>query len=547
MKVRTIAHRIQDRVLASFGRAPSDRAGLVQAMLIPKQGDATGYWLQLGIATMLATLGLALNSTAVVIGAMLIAPLMKPLVDLAMGLATGSPALALRATIRTLVSIAVVVVVAVAITWLLPFHSITPELEARTAPSLLDLAVAAACALAAAYATLRADADIATTAAGTSIGISLVPPLCACGYGIALGDPDVARGAALLFTANLSGILAIAAVMFVGAGFARVDMRQEEQTFDALDKKHASIRVGRAISKVTTKRLGPFARIVPPLVLVAMVFIPLERAVGEIKHRSEISQAVSDIVDSDKRRVVQYTLDQTAKAVILRVVVVGDAHTASELETVLRQRLAGLGVDDPKLSVWAVPDAASVSALTRRIDEMPPPSTPEPVAQTVHRYTSDLADDIRAVWPKESGKLVRVALDLDHPDQIRITHLGAPLGAPALRLLAAAIEPHAGAVSITEDALASVEAEPTDGVRWLPAALDLVARARRSGVPSCITVPALPGAPRGRTAKPPDPSAVFVRTIVAALVAGDPTVTESEGERWRATSGPACAAARPAP
>jgi uncharacterized membrane protein len=109
----------------------------------------------------------------------------------------------LRAAIRTIASVGLVVLVATAITWLLPFHEITSELEARTVPSLLDLVVAAACALTAAYTTLRTDADIATTAAGTSVGISLVPPLCACGYGIALQDPAVSRGAALLFTANL--------------------------------------------------------------------------------------------------------------------------------------------------------------------------------------------------------------------------------------------------------------------------------------------------------------------------------------------------------
>jgi uncharacterized hydrophobic protein (TIGR00271 family) len=530
-------------LLASFGRSPLERNALVHGMLAPKKGDAAGYWLQLTIATMLATLGLALNSTAVVIGAMLIAPLMKPLVDLAMGLATGSAALALRATIRTLASIAVVVVVAALITWLLPFHEITSELEARTAPTLLDLAVAAACALAAAYATLRSDAEIATTAAGTSIGISLVPPLCACGYGLALGDMEVSRGAALLFTANLSGILALSTIMFVCTGFARVDIRQEEaDTFDALEHRRVSERVGQAWTSLASKRLRPIARIVPPLLLIAIVFFPLQRAVGEIQHRSVIRQAVSELLGSAKRRVVQYTLDHTSRGVIVRVVVLGDSHTASDLEQVLRDRLARLDVKNPTLSVWAVPDAASVSALAHRIDDLPPPVAQEPVADTVHRYSADLAGVIRRVWPNTSGVLVGVELDLDHPDHVHVTHLGTALGPSGLTLLASAIEPHAGPVSITEDAFDPIVVASGGVDRWLVDAAELVGRARRAGLKACITM----APPLVKPTRIDADADVRIREQVHLLAADD--VTLVDGDQWRASASvEPCVAASPAP
>ena len=137
MTVHAMRMRLGDRVLAAFGRKPEARAGIVRGMLSPRSGDVIGYWLQLVIAAMLATLGLALNSTAVVIGAMLIAPLMRPIVEVGMGLAAGSAALALRAAVRTTASICVVAAIAIAIAWLLPFRTITPQLEARTAPTLL--------------------------------------------------------------------------------------------------------------------------------------------------------------------------------------------------------------------------------------------------------------------------------------------------------------------------------------------------------------------------------------------------------------------------
>lgn len=453
MKLRAVVHRAQDRVARSLGRAPEDRDALVQQMLRPREGDATGYWLQLAIATILATLGLALNSTAVVIGAMLIAPLMTPLVELSMGLATGSASLALRALGRTVTSIAVVIAVAIAVTYLLPFHELTAELEARTGPSLLDLVVAGACALAAAYATLRAGADIATTAAGTSIGISLVPPLCAAGYGIALQDDSVASGAALLFTANLSGILATATAIFVLAGFGRVAATAVDSP--AMGRAPWSTeRLGQAWSQRAVPTLGPFARIVPPLALLALVYVPLHRAVGEIKHRGEVRQAVADLFESEKQRIVRYTLDHDARGVIVRAVVVGDPSAASELDRELRTRLVGVGVANPRISVWAVPDAALVSALAHRVDELPPPVTPEPAPATAHRYSSELAKQLRAVWPKSgTGSLLAAWLDLERPTHVHVVHLGAPLGAAGVQLLARALDPAAGALEIAEDAL----------------------------------------------------------------------------------------------
>lgn len=546
MRVRRVLHQLQDRILVSLGGDTSARDALVHQMLKPRRGEAGGYWLQLVIATMLATLGLALSSTAVVIGAMLIAPLMKPLVELAMGLATGSAALALRAAIRTIASIAVVVLVAWAITSLLPFHEITGELEARTAPSLLDLAIAAACALAAAYASLRSDADIATTAAGTSIGISLVPPLCACGYGLAIRDLDVARGAALLFTANLSGILAMATAVFVVAGFARVDIRAQEMLED-IDARRASIRIGRAWTNVAARRLGPFARIVPPLVLLGIVFVPLQRAVGEITHRSDVRRSVAEVLGSDRRRVVQYTLEHSAKAVILRVVVVGDAKVAGELEAMLRARLRGLDVLDPQLSVWAVPDASSLSAISRRLDAIPPPTTPEPDAQVARRFTSDTAEAIRALWPKEGGELMSISLDLDHPERVRLTVLGPPLGAAGLNILASALKAQTGPLSIIEDALTPVEASVGDAASWLVATVDLLSRTKGvTGVVLCVTVPRPPERARGRPAIV-DADA-DVRASVATLSAEGANVSIVEGDRWRATpSRSPCVAPTPIP
>lgn len=157
---------------------------MVKDMLHRDPKEAMSYWLQLVVSVGIATLGLVVGSAAVVIGAMLVAPLMTPIVGLAMGLATGSPFLVLRSSGRVLLSVGVAVGGAALITVLLPFHELNAEIAGRTTPTVLDLLTAAFCALAGVYASLRPGSDTATTAAGTSIGISLVPPLCASGYGL---------------------------------------------------------------------------------------------------------------------------------------------------------------------------------------------------------------------------------------------------------------------------------------------------------------------------------------------------------------------------
>ena len=86
----------------------------------------------------------------------------------------------------------------------------TRALTTRTSPTALDLLVAVFCAIAAAYAQVRSGSDTTATAAGTAIGIALVPPLCVVGYGLGTRSREIASGAALLFTANLCAILLFA-------------------------------------------------------------------------------------------------------------------------------------------------------------------------------------------------------------------------------------------------------------------------------------------------------------------------------------------------
>ncbi len=172
------------------------------------------------LSTLLATVGLFADSSAVVIGAMLLAPLMAPIVSLAMGLLRADESL-LRPSLRK-IGIGVVLALGASafVTWLLPDTPLTDQVRARINPTLLDLGVAILSGIAAAYS--KSFKEIIQSLAGVSIAVALVPPLATAGIGIGLGSFGIFFEAFLLFFTNLVGIVLAGALTFYTLGFSNV-------------------------------------------------------------------------------------------------------------------------------------------------------------------------------------------------------------------------------------------------------------------------------------------------------------------------------------
>ncbi len=170
------------------------------------------------LSTLLALTGLYANSAPVIIGAMILAPLMSPIVSLAMGLARTEVQL-IRNSLRTLINgIAAGLLCGIAFAWLMPTESFTAEMQSRISPTLLDLAVAVVSGVAGAYA--HAKEEIAKSLAGVAIAVALVPPLSVAGIGLGWAEWEMAKGAGLLFVTNIVGISLAATVTFLVMGFA---------------------------------------------------------------------------------------------------------------------------------------------------------------------------------------------------------------------------------------------------------------------------------------------------------------------------------------
>ena len=179
--------------------------------------DST-YVVLMVLSTMLATVGLYLDSASVIIGAMLLAPLMAPIISLSMSMLRYEQKLLKQSLIKVAVGIAVALAVAFVFTLVSPYQPLTGEMAGRLSPSILDLIVAIVAGIAGAY--TKSFREILQSLAGVAIAVALVPPLAVAGIGLGRFDIDFFANAFLLFATNLIGIVLAAIIAFRILGYS---------------------------------------------------------------------------------------------------------------------------------------------------------------------------------------------------------------------------------------------------------------------------------------------------------------------------------------
>lgn len=179
-----------------------------------------------GLATIVAGYGLLANSTAVVIGAMIIAMLLGPIMGLALGIVDGNVKLLRNAFTAEVVGAALVLLLGIVLGMLHGNLPITDEMLARTKPNLLDLAIAVFGGAAGAYATVSP--RLSTGLVGVAISTALVPPLTACGIFLSRGLIQSATGAFVLFGTNLVAIQCASSVVLFAFGYHKLSQRDPE-------------------------------------------------------------------------------------------------------------------------------------------------------------------------------------------------------------------------------------------------------------------------------------------------------------------------------
>lgn len=167
-------------------------------------------------SSIVCTLGLLLNSTAVVIGGMIISPLMWPLMQTSIGVSYGRTTYIRRALIVLVVATLIALVTSVLITFVSPIKIVNSEILSRTNPTLIDIVIALVAGGVAALAITQP--KISESLAGVAIATSLMPPLCVSGIGMALMLTKVFWGGLLLYFTNIVSIIFVSVIVFIWLG-----------------------------------------------------------------------------------------------------------------------------------------------------------------------------------------------------------------------------------------------------------------------------------------------------------------------------------------
>lgn len=284
--------RVRDWFAASLGvraqRKEEIYADIYQATTLRDPS----YWMQILFSAGIATLGLVLNSPAVIIGAMLISPLMGSILANGLALAAGDLVLGVRAALNLALSCAVAIGFAVLLVGLLPFKEITAEIAARTQPNTLDFVVAIFSGAIGSVALCREAKGVVTSIPGVAIAVALMPPLCVVGYGIGVAfslsgwdGMRIAWGGGLLFLTNLVAITFTAMMVFLGLHIdtAHVRERMRERRSTDAESQHLEHLLERVPAFERLRKIGGlWGRLLLILLSILLLLIPLSQSFSQL-------------------------------------------------------------------------------------------------------------------------------------------------------------------------------------------------------------------------------------------------------------------------
>ena len=238
-----------------------------------------GYFLLLTLANLIALCGLLANSVPVIIGAMLISPLMGPILSFGFGFITGDTAVLRQAVRKIGFSVVLTIAVAALAAYASPLQIATTEILSRTTPNLFDLLVAifAGTAGAGALCTKR---SVLTIVPGVAIATAVIPPLSVSGYGLGTAQWPIFWGGFFLFFTNFVAITLVTCLVFLAYGF----------------------RPGEGIGTAPgTLRNRMIALVAVLLVISVPLVITLRRSIAELRDRRSIRAVLQEDFDREKR------------------------------------------------------------------------------------------------------------------------------------------------------------------------------------------------------------------------------------------------------
>ena len=256
------------------------------------------------LSIFIASIGLNMNSTAVVIGAMLISPLMGPILATGFGFATLNFTVVKSGILRLSLQITIAVLASALYFYISPVQAATSELLARTEPNIFDVFIAIFGGLAGIIGQTRKSLD--NVIPGVAIATALMPPLCTAGYGLANGNWQYFFGASYLFFINAFFIFFAAFIVLKGVYSLPFHEQAEER-----------IRRNQLIFLV-----------IGLIMAIPSIYAGYDMTIkySESNHMEQFIK--NDINQDGRRQVIDYSLDRTNK--LVDIVAIGAPVTSEE-------------------------------------------------------------------------------------------------------------------------------------------------------------------------------------------------------------------------
>jgi uncharacterized hydrophobic protein (TIGR00271 family) len=242
-----------------------------------------GYFVTLTLANLIALSGLINNSAPVIIGAMLISPLMGPILSFGFAFITGEEMVLKRAVRKITISVVLTIVVALIASYLSPLKEITTEIVSRTKPNIYDLAIAFFSGTAGAVA-ICTKKNYLTIVPGVAIATAVIPPLSVAGFGLGTGHFQIAFGGFFLFFTNFVAIIIATCIVFYFYGF-------KPSLYTEADISHLK------------KRVSMLAVVL--LIISIPLIYTLHKSISEITMQKKINDLLRHELDREKKSRLQ--------------------------------------------------------------------------------------------------------------------------------------------------------------------------------------------------------------------------------------------------
>jgi len=228
--------------IAVFDNIKAEQKKDAISLLVTHSTRFQDFLLMLILSLIMATIGLLMNNVAIIIGSMLIAPVLYPIMGISMGIVIVDKKMIFR-SIQTFAQMSFLGVVTAIVVTLFMYApgmetglELTPELLLRIRPHISDIAIAIVAGLAASFALVKPSLN--ATLPGVAISVALVPPLAVVGIGIATLNLHITSGALSIFLLNTLGILVASVVTFSIMNFyakrdiVKVEIKKEDQALE---------------------------------------------------------------------------------------------------------------------------------------------------------------------------------------------------------------------------------------------------------------------------------------------------------------------------